>query len=78
VGAGPTRSRTPVSTRTILVGGPATGVAGGAPSRHGVPNTEANPVLWPFWWRQVPATDAEIHGLVGELYGLTQEETAIE
>jgi hypothetical protein len=53
------------------------GLAGGAASRHGAQNTEANPVLWPFWWRQVPATDPEIRGLAGELYGLTQEETAI-
>jgi hypothetical protein len=53
------------------------GLAGGAASRHGAQNTEANPVLWPFRWRQVQATDPKNHGLAGELYGLTGEQIAI-
>jgi hypothetical protein len=53
------------------------GLAGGAASRHGAPNTEVNPAVWPFCWPETEASDPQIHGLAGELYGLTAEEIAI-
>jgi hypothetical protein len=49
---------------------------GSAPGSYG-PSTKAGPADKKLYQRQIEATDAEVHALVYELYGLTEEEIAI-
>jgi hypothetical protein len=46
-------------------------------SRHRVEGAGAGRAPRRFRWREVEASDAQIHGLVYELYGLTKEDIAI-